>query len=144
MRHIVTTLNSVIPTHTSGLRSAAPCRAAPHRTTRSATPAYRWGGASAKSRDTYVNLALSADFPALLHTLLRAPFPMSDLTVSRLSQIASTCARTLHLYSIYRVLHAQLDAQVQVLRERVLVITDNPFVEHGVDEMHLQKAKSLL
>lgn len=99
---------------------------------------YRWAFRQREDSDTYIDLPLSSAHPALSTKVLRSVFPNITLRVQRFNVKGTACNdRDVVLRAVYNQLYQQLDAQVDVLKRRLLVIAGYSYstrksIEKGV------------
>lgn len=94
---------------------------------------YRWAGASNETPDTYIDLPLSSAHPALSTTILRTVFPDVNLYVDKGNVRKTPCGDDhKQLREVYDRLFPELDAQVDMLRARMLQIAGYPTVTAGI------------
>lgn len=83
---------------------------------------YRWAGRAQEDEDTFIDLPLSSGHPALSTTVLRTVFPQVFVREAMYNVKSSSCADVPDIRKVYDSLYKQLDAQVLMLRRRMLQI----------------------
>lgn len=83
---------------------------------------YRWADRLQEDEDTYIDLPLSSAHPALSTTILRTVFPGVVVREAMYNVKSSSCADIPQIRDVYNSFYKQLDAQVLMLRRRMLQI----------------------
>lgn len=89
---------------------------------------YRWAGRDHEDSETYIDLPLASDLPALSTTILRTVFPNATLTLKRYNVRGKSCADRTPAKKVYDELYGELDEQVEKLRKRMLIIAGYPYL----------------
>ena len=89
---------------------------------------YRWTGREKEDSDTYIDLPLSVEHPALSATIFRRVFPHATLDIARNNVHGSSCEEIPSLRKIYDEHYPALDEQVLRLRKRILTLAGYPSV----------------
>lgn len=87
---------------------------------------YRWAGNPMESADTYIDLPLSSEHPALSTAVLRSVFPNVTLNIDRYNVHDTACPREGPAKTAYDELYVSLDKQVDMLWRRMLIIAGYP------------------
>lgn len=87
---------------------------------------YRWAGREEEDDDTFIDVPLSSQYPALSTTALRTVFPHAVLHIDHYRKKNSTCPEVPSLRAIYQQRFAALDQQVDKLSRRLLIIAGYP------------------
>lgn len=87
---------------------------------------YRWTGRTVEDDDTYIDIPLSVEHPALSTKAIRRIFPNAILDVKKLNVANSSCSENVRLRMIYKELYKELDRQVESLRQRLLFLAGYP------------------
>lgn len=94
---------------------------------------YRWGGRQEEDVDTYIDLPLASDYPALSTTVLRSVFDSNvTLKLARYNVRSKSCDPDKDqegkiAKELYDTLYQPLDEQIMTLRKRMLVIAGYPY-----------------
>lgn len=91
-----------------------------------AQKSYRWAGDLNEADDTYIDLPLSSDHPALSTTVFRTVYPNTLLEVQKVTAAGSTCEETPELQAVYEKHFFRYERQIEVLRSRLLALTGYP------------------
>lgn len=88
---------------------------------------YRWAGRRKEDANTFINIPLSSEHPALSTTALRTVFPDVVLHIERYREVNSTCGEVKQVRDVYNRLYLELDKQVNKLRKRLLLLAGYPY-----------------
>lgn len=93
---------------------------------------YRWAGDEIEDKNTYIDLPLASDMPALSTTVLRTVFnhPNITLNLQGFNIRGTHCNEKKDMVAkeIYDELYDELETQVFKLRKRMLVIAGYPYI----------------
>lgn len=92
---------------------------------------YRWAGRENEDAETYIDIPLSVEHPALSTRVFRRVFPDAVLDVRKLNVANSSCDESSRLRSIYNELYRELDRQVKILQLRLLVLAGYPMAKEN-------------
>lgn len=87
---------------------------------------YRWAGRDQEDSETYIDIPLSVEHPALSTRAFRRVFPEAVLDVRKLNVANSSCDESTRLRAIYSEIYKELDKQVEVLQNRLLILAGYP------------------
>ena len=102
---------------------------------------YRWAWKDEEDEDTYIDLPLSVDYPALTNTIFRRVFPTTTLQIEHFHILNTTCEEIPNIRKEYEKQLGDLDNQILKLRIRMLILAGYPyrFLNHlgniSIDEM---------
>lgn len=92
---------------------------------------YRWAGRDQEDSETYIDIPLSVEHPALSTRAFRRVFPDVVMDVRKLNVANSSCEESARLRAIYNELYRELDRQVEVLQNRLLILAGYPIAKQN-------------
>ena len=87
---------------------------------------YRWADRASEDEDTYIDMPLSTEHPALSTTIFRKVFPNATLDVKKFNVKGSTCEEDKEIRDLYMKKYGKLEQQILRLRQRMLILAGYP------------------
>lgn len=96
---------------------------------------YRWAQHESEDSDTFIDIPLSSEYPALSTAAVRAVIPNAVLELDHFREKNSTCPEIPELRAVYNELYQEIEDQVHTLRIRLLTLAGYPYrIEQRVKE----------
>lgn len=88
---------------------------------------YRWANRESEDVETFIDIPLSSEHPALSTTALRTVFPDAVLHVDHFRDVNSACPEVAEIRRVYDEHYQELEDQVETLSIRLLTLAGYPY-----------------